>query len=144
MTIAQVFFDNSLRVENMIWLPGAIADQEALSEAFENFVNDDMPSNVDRPVYAQLPALQQFAGMDDLPEPEDVAEVLLNTPGFLFQLARPVYRYRDGKMAEFSWGYYHTEWLYAETIEQICERAIEQVTRWEEQDQTPSLASKEG
>lgn len=109
---SRTFFDANARVETLIYIPGAVADIEALPETFEDFC-ENLPEKADHPLYAQCQPLAQFAEAEDYPEPEAVAEALLWTNGFLVQAATPVRHYQGGGAYGYSWGHYYTAWLYA-------------------------------
>ncbi len=119
---ASQMFEANVRLEAVIYIPGAVVDPEATPEAFREFC-EDLPDRVDAPLYAQLPDLKRYAGEGAIPEPEYVAERLLDQPGFLVQAATPVRGYgNDPADASFhwSWGHYYTAWLYAATEADIA------------------------
>lgn len=118
-------FDASVRVEQIIWIPGAIVQHDARPEAFDDFCESALDNErwQKTPLFKALPELVQFAESEDEPDLEWVAECLRTEgrEGFLVQAATPVMRYdADGRGAEYSWGRYYTEWLYAETADGIA------------------------
>lgn len=109
-----------VRAEQIIWLPGALMDIEALPEVFEEEFCVNLPEEADKLIYAQLPELARFAEGDDEPDALEVAEVLSGKVGFLIQAAIPVKKYWSDTACQYSWGYYQTEWLYASSDADIA------------------------
>jgi hypothetical protein len=108
--LKQDLTDATVRVEEIIWIGGL--QFECGTDATERLL-ESLPENADATLYKQLPALAEFLALDDYPSDDDIAEALMHVGGFLVQAARPV-RSMTGKYPTFSWGYYATEWLYAE------------------------------
>jgi len=118
-TTAERFFEELARAEQVIWIPGAVADPESPPEVFATFCQE-LPEHTDAQLYRQLPQLARFADAEYDPEPEEVARVLLDTQGFLVQAATPIRRhFTEPGGCQFSWGYYATEWLYAATVDDL-------------------------
>lgn len=112
------------RIEHLILVPAAISQGEnALPDAFSEEFCENMPERADAPLWAQCKALARFAAADETPEPWEVVDALAigRANGFLIQAAQPVvtHFFKDGNGFSYSWGYYHTEWLYAETAADI-------------------------
>jgi len=123
---SQQFFDATVRIEAVIYIPGAIADEEALPELFEEGLCESLPERADAPLYQQCPTLAQFAGGDEWPEPHEVAQALTGKNGFLIQAATPARQfYAEGNSCSYSWGHYYTAWLYAPTEADIPRVAVE-------------------
>jgi hypothetical protein len=142
MGISSAIFDAGIRLEAVIYIPGAVADCEATPEAFRDFC-DDLPDQEGAPLYRQLPCLQRYAADGDYPEPEIVAEQLIDSPGFLVQAATPVREYHksgDGTCC-YSWGHYYTAWLYAATEADIVPVATEWAQSRHEADRAKAGAS---
>lgn len=113
-TAAEKLFEETVRADQIIWIPGAVADFEGTPDVFAEEFVENLPENADAPLYKQLPVLARFASREAYPEPYDVAELLLFTPGFLVQAATPFMTpTKDGGVQHYSWGYYRTAWLYA-------------------------------
>lgn len=119
---AAKLFDSGARVETIIWIPGAVADQEGLPKAFEDFVEDDFPEEIDHPLIKALPCLKRF--VDEGADPADVAESLVWTKGFLVQAAVPCRNYIGDNIYTSGWGGYYTAWLYAKTEADIADVVI--------------------
>jgi hypothetical protein len=117
-TDAERLFETGVRVEQIIWLPGAVAEYECAPEVFSEEFVDNLPEREDAELYQQLPRLARFAG--EYPEPEEVAEELMNTAGFIVQAATPVREYHADGGSSYSWGMYRTGWLYAATEAEIA------------------------
>lgn len=118
-------FNATCRVEQIIWIPGAVADVEALPDAFSETFVEYLPEATDAPLYEALPELACFVSTEVCPPPDEVAYSLRKRSGFLVQAATPVFR-AFGKTGDgiFSWGHYHTAWLYAPDESSIAEVVI--------------------
>lgn len=112
-TITAELFDAGIRVDRVIWLPGAIVDFEGPTDSFRDFVEDDFPEGSDNDLCRALPILKEFAESDDVPEIWEVCEALLGTPGFLVKAETPVRTDIGGGIMSFSWGHVYYAWLYA-------------------------------
>ena len=136
---SKLFFDASVRVESVIYIPGAVADFESTPDAFKEDFCYCLPERKDAPLYAALPSLKRF--LSGGAEPDEIAEALLFTDGFLVQAATPVMRCSaDGNSADFSWGYYRTEWLYAPTGEAITTVCLKWAEESDKRDRAKSAA----
>ena len=121
MKDAHKLSESTCRIERVIWLPGATVDADALSPDFEEFVENDMPEDESADLGQQLPEMMTFILSDDTAEPWEVAEALQCQVGFLVQAATPVLNYyKDGGFT-YSWGHYHTAWIYCDTADQIAD-----------------------
>jgi hypothetical protein len=114
-------FDAPCRVESIIWIPGACVDIETLPEEFAGEFVENLPGKLDAQLYTRFPQLKRYADSDDYPEPEEVADALSQTTGFLVKAATPVKTYLGESVCEYSWGGYYTGWLYAENEAEIGE-----------------------
>lgn len=119
---AAKLFDAGARVETIIWIPGAVTDQDGLPQAFEDFVEDDFPEEKTDPLIKALPCLERF--VDEGPEPIEVAEALCWTKGFLVQAAVPCRRYVGDTIFYSGWGSYYTAWLYAKSEADIADVVV--------------------
>lgn len=119
-TALETMFDAEVRVEELIYIPGAVASDESFPKALEEF-GEDLPAEEDAEIYKAIPALAPFADENNEPEAWRVAEALRFLPGFLVQAATPVRRpYGSGGAFTSSWGHYHTAWLHAPTEADIA------------------------
>lgn len=115
-------FDAGARVESVIWIPGAVADQEGLPQVFEDFVEDDFPESESNALIKDLPCLKRFVA--EGADPYEVAEALIWTKGFLVQAAVPCRRYIGDNIFVSGWGNYYTAWLYAKTEAEIADVVV--------------------
>lgn len=120
MNDAAKLFEQPARVGSMIWIPGAVGDEEALPVNFEEFC-EDLPETAEYVLYAQLPVLAQFAGK--YPDPEAVADALRDRRGFLVRAETPNKKF-DGPAETYSWGYYRRAWIYAPTEDAIADLVV--------------------
>lgn len=142
---AEAMFDASVRVENIIYIPGAISDPDSPPEVFVEEFCENLPSKPTMALYSQLPALAKYSDGDEWPEPEDVAEALSGTTGFLVRAATPFFGYdASGTSADFSWGHYYTEWLYAPTEAAIIPVCVEWAKSRHDTDKLAAIAKAGG
>lgn len=128
MTVSTTDFDwfNALfRIENLIHIEG-MTRGDAYPEVFKEAFLDSLPEKTEAQIYQSCPVLAPLATSEEWLEPEEVAEdlALHRVTGFFVQAAQPVIRdfYPDGGYS-YTWGYYHTEWLYAadaDAISTVC------------------------
>lgn len=110
--ISERLFDETVRVEHIIWIPGAVADPEATPDAFREEFVEWLVDGHSSELVAALPSLKYVVENSEDMQAGDVAERLIYTPGFLVQLATPVREFHGGDTSSFSWGYYRTGWIY--------------------------------
>lgn len=123
MTDAFDWTQTDARIEMLILVPAAISQgEEALPEVFSEHFCEGLPTRADAPLYAQLPALARWADAEETPEAWEIVEALAiaRVNGFLVQAAQPVVRNFYPSGHSYSWGHYHTEWLYADSAEAIA------------------------
>jgi hypothetical protein len=112
--ISEKLFDETVRVEAIIWIPGAVADPESTPDAFrEGFFEDIIDGNTDE-LMRSLPGLKRALKDSEFAEVIDVAEALLFVPGFLVKLATPIREFYADGGSSFSWGCCRTGWIYVE------------------------------
>ncbi len=116
------FCGANVRVEQMIWIPGAIA-AGVLPESLHDAIVDDLYDGDNAQVIQRLPALKPILKSREEPEDDWIADVLHETDGYLVQLARPIPRDISGTMHSFSWGYYATKWVYAADLDDLADLA---------------------
>mgnify|MGYP000867274884 CR=1 FL=1 len=124
------FFDSSIRVEKLIHLGTMCMDDvwpEIASEAFEEDAED---------VWEALEHLEP----DDACK-EEWSETLrcIRKLGFLVQFATPVPYGFSGNGYSCSWGQYTTQWIYGDSFELACARAL----KWQEEFIEASRAAQE-
>ncbi|MEZ0212473.1 MAG: hypothetical protein ACAH27_05915 [Xanthobacteraceae bacterium] len=112
MSISQDLQDATVRVDQIIWIPGAVSNLDALPDQFAEDFLDDMPVSESDILYTQLPMLRRFALVEDQLDAEYVAELLMFTPGFLVEARTPVMEHHTSG-ASYTWGIISTAWLYA-------------------------------
>lgn len=134
------FSEQTLRLDECIFLPLAF-EAETASDALGRFL-EDFPETPDDAIFTQWETISRFADGDEFPTEQDLIDAILDAydTGFLIQVARPVMKtLRDG-VKVFSWGYYHTEWIYGATLPEALERAI----AWAKQRDLEDCAEAEG
>lgn len=121
MSNREILEEAIVRIEKIIWVENEIANFDSPSDTFEEFCEDLEFSEKDS-IVNNLPFLLDIK----YPDPEELLEEFFYNKlisGFIFQAAHPVMDWRDNDSASFSWGYYNTAWLYAESLDQMAEVA---------------------
>ena len=110
----------NVRIEKLIWLPGAVAAM-TIPEDLKDAIVDDLYDGDNAQVISKIPSLEPFLTCDDEPEDDYLLEALYPVSGFMAQLARPVPTSfsGDGEGYSFSWGYYSTKWVHADDLEEL-------------------------
>ncbi len=124
MSQANAMFDATVRVERIIWLPGAVSG-ERLSPDLKEFV-EDLDTDPASVVYEAVPELRSIAendGDEDL-FIELAQELLLGATGFLVQGATPTREYVTGGSFFSGWGSYYTKWFRVATEADIAPTII--------------------
>ncbi|UTC29768.1 hypothetical protein BAJUN_01380 [Bajunvirus bajun] len=139
--------DLNVRIERMIYLPLAYADDEYLGEALESFIEDDWPDDDDNELWTQMPGLLDALGSENVPEFGEFVLAIrrLNLNGFLIQLSRPVTRWSRNEVEKgedpnygstSSWGHAYLRWAYGATLPEALERAAEWAEMTEAKEKT--------
>jgi hypothetical protein len=113
--------DVTMRMENVVLLAGMLNDGVAIAEPLRELLESEDDETLQR-CFPDMPAAL-LAERDDedlfLESFFDWAH-RTNKWGFAVQFARPVMQWnKQGDAASFSWGYYNTAWLYADTLDAV-------------------------
>jgi hypothetical protein len=136
--VRELFAENMVRVEALIYLPGTITGDDCFPESFEDFC-EYLPEHPDAALYAQIPAMARFADDDADRDHEVVAEVLYGLPGFLVQAATPSKTWGASGGCYYSWGHYYSAWLYASTEGEIAAVCVAWAKGRDEADRAKAL-----
>ena len=120
--LAQKFFDTNVRIEHLFWIPGICVQAP---REFEDFIEHDLADDCAPQVFESLPFLRGM--IENGARGEDVlAEMAMHRKnGFIFEASTPTpYDCRPDGSHSFSWGRYHTKWMYADTLEDMAAAAI--------------------
>lgn len=121
--IHEALFDNTIRFEQVIYMAGALGQADSPSQDLRDLLEEEDDETI----------LQAFPGfpVDVLDDPdvgiEFSAEWLIDNDrlGFLAKVATPVMTYhKESECSSFSWGYYRTQWVYGETMDEVVAKAI--------------------
>lgn len=114
--LAEKLLNESVRIERIILLAGAMTDG-AFSDDINEFLDDEDESTIEEclgriPDWVDIEA-HGFSRNDS------VSEWLIEQKklGFLVKFATPVMEKTGRGLSTFSWGYYSTKWVYAETLD---------------------------
>jgi len=119
LNFTERFGEATARIDKLIWIPSAVGAW-AWSDDLKSMVEDLYDNN--EQIISRLPMMRRILTSEDEPEEEDVIEVLHRVNGFFAKLARPIPQMLGTRHA-YSWGYYQTEWVYAETLEELAKLA---------------------
>lgn len=119
--ITSQFFDHSIRIERLIHIGLQMVDESLPSD-----VEDSFRSDIDEIAAALGVDVNELAdGFDEGNLSWDM-RVKYKRQGYLVQFATPIPTSfsDDGDSHTHSWGFYSTEWIYGETIEDCCNAAL--------------------
>ncbi len=115
--IVEQFFENSIRPEVIIHLGTQCIDEDALPENVRDALLNDWEET-----WIELGiAIPQDA---DIPLMCDLLQRYRKT-GFLVSFSTPTPQNISEQSYTFSRGYFTSKWLYADTYEEVCQKAIE-------------------
>lgn len=120
--------DATVRMERVIYLPGALADFSSSPDSITELSEDlDSPE-----LLAEcFPDMEPERIDDVFEEGFDLADFLFDWMrdaeafGFVVKFARPVREYYATNQWRSSWGRYGTCWRYGDTLEETVKRALE-------------------
>jgi hypothetical protein len=110
-------FEGSIRAEVIIHLATMLAQDSFPGIATEAFMEEDP-----EPLWESIGIEPPY----DLDDPGLIFDHLMDNDksGFLVKFATPVpQNIKDGSHS-MSWGYYATHWIYADTYQEACEKAL--------------------
>lgn len=127
--LAQKLFDESARIDRTILIAGSMTDG-AFSDDFNEFLDDEDESTIEE-CLGEIPDGVDIEG-HGYSRNDSVCEWLTDKEklGFLVKFATPVMEFnlKTGHRT-FSWGYYSTKWIYAETLDDAIGAGLEWVTK---------------
>lgn len=111
-------YENHIRTELIIHLPTMLSQDSFPDVAKEAFMEDD-PDIVWEAIGVEPPY--------DLDDEGLIFEHLMDhrKTGFLVKFATPVPKDIKNDCHRLSWSYYATQWIYADTYQEACDRATE-------------------
>ena len=114
--IFEKFFDESIRIERVIFLAGALGDG-ALSDDLHDFFDEEVET-----IERALGRVPDWIDLDGSSRriADGVFEWLTDAGklGFLVQFATPVMEKTGEKSRTYSWGYYSTYWVYGDSFDE--------------------------
>jgi hypothetical protein len=119
-------FNETARIEEVIYLAGAISQVDCFPDRLRRFLEGEfeaidealgeMPEYCDLEADRNLMCEMFFDWMRDT-----------NRFGYLVQFATPVMRPTGKNSAMFSWGHYTTTWVYGDTIAEAVRKGMKWV-----------------
>jgi hypothetical protein len=105
--------ESIVRVDKLIWIPGLAS---CFSDDFRELVENDIGGS--RDIFERIPWIETFSG-----DPDDIVVELIirGLTGFFAHLSAPIptaFPY-EGSI-EYSWGYYRSRWVYADSLDEIA------------------------
>jgi len=120
--VMEKLFEATARIEQVIWIAGALAAGDDMAEELREFFEYEDNETIERcfgpiPDYVDLEA----HGFD-----EAISEWIqaIGEFGFLVKFATPVMKPSGRGCRLFSWGYYSTKWVYAKTLDEAVEQGL--------------------
>lgn len=108
-------WDRTVRVEQMFLLAGV--DAEAMPDELEEFFDNHDDEELSKVFGVELPAADADEDGDEYRRVAIWEELMsLQMQGLLVQVACPVKEYPSYGGTQYSWGHYHTQWLYVESL----------------------------
>lgn len=113
-----MMFENNIRAEAIIHIPTMLAQDYWPDIAREAFMEDE-PDRIWEEIGIEPPY--------DLDDEGLIFEHLTDNRkfGYLVKFATPVPQDIEAYSHRLSWGYYSMKWIYAESYEQACEKALD-------------------
>lgn len=124
--LLEKMYDATCRIEKTIFLAGAMGATDNFASDLDDFFDDEDIENIEK-CLGKIPDWVDLDGRG-YERAEGIFEWLRDSGkfGFLVNFATPVMTPTGKNSRSFSWGYYNTTWIYAETIE----KAVDQGLAW--------------
>lgn len=121
--IMEKLYDATARIERVVFIAGALATADTCTDDLDEFL-DHEDNEVIEKCLGEIPDWVDIDGRG-MDRAESVFEWLHDSGklGFLVQFATPVME-PHGNSRSFSWGYYNTQWIYADTIEDAVDKGL--------------------
>lgn len=113
-----------VRVDTMIWLPGAISAPGGQHDELFDMICDDLYDGKDVPeIVGKLPQAERLFS-EQRPEWDDLVECFIGVNGFFISMSTPVpTKFYEGGGYSSSWGYCRLKYAYAETLDEVVDVA---------------------
>lgn len=126
-----------LRMDAVVVLAGMLNDGDAMADPLRELLEEEDDSTL-QDCFPDMPA-SLLADRDDEALFRDSFSWWATQEGkrgFAVKFARPVMTFRSvGGSASFSWGHYHTAWLYGDTLNEAVQRGLQWANELEATDQ---------
>lgn len=125
--ILEKLWDETARVERVIFLAGALGAGDSFPDDLEEFFEDEDEKDIEK-CLGKIPDYVDFeSGRYQLAD--TVFEWLRDAGklGYLVQFATPVMTPTDAYSRTYSWGHYSTTWVYGESIEEAIDLGMKWV-----------------
>ena len=116
----------TLRMDSVVLLAGMLNDGMAMADPLRELLESEDDETLQR-CFPDMPAALLAERDDEDLFRESFCDWAYRSGkwGFAVQFARPVMDWsKRGDGASFSWGYYNTAWLYADTLAQAVARGV--------------------
>lgn len=115
--LAEKLWEETVRIERIVLIAGAMTDG-AFSDDLNEFLDDEDESTIEE-CLGRIPDWVDIES-HGYSRNDSVSEWLSDEKklGFLVKFATPVMEKTGVGSRSFSWGYYSTKWIYAETLDE--------------------------
>lgn len=136
--------EETVRMERVIFIAGAIASGDALSDDLNEFFDDTDLSDIEK-LFGKIPDYLDIDG-HGYERSDSIYEWLrsIGKIGFLVQFATPVMTPSGPSSRSYSWGYYSTKWIYADSVEEAVELGMKWVKQCRRNEDRKAKAKKKG
>lgn len=126
-TILEKLWDETARIDRIILIAGAIAAGDVHSSDLNDFFDDEDDETIEE----ALGPLPEYVDLNvrGFERADNILEWLRDSGklGFLIQFATPVMTPTSATSRSFSWGYYNTKWIYADTLDEAIDAGLKWV-----------------
>ncbi len=121
--IMEKLYDAACRIDRIIFIGGSISS-DALADDIDSFFDEEDDEDIVG-CFGEIPDWVDIDGRG-YERADSISEWLLYAQklGFLVKFATPVMEPTGENSRSFSWGYYNTKWLYAETLDEAIEHGL--------------------
>lgn len=123
-SILEKLNDATTRIERCIFIAGALAANDAFPADIDAFFDDEDNETIEE-CFGEIPEFVDIDGPGH-ERAECIFEWLRDSRkfGFLVNFATPVMTPTGKDSRCFSWGYYNTKWIYADTLEEAVDKGL--------------------
>ena len=120
--IIERLWEENARVERVILLAGALASEDDIPSDLDDFLDDEDDETIEK----CLGKIPDWVSKENRDRKSDIAQWLIEAGrfGVLVQFATPIMTPLGEGAMSFSWGFYTTTWVYADTIDEAVDKGL--------------------